>query len=406
MSFILILATSLVLLVLAACFSAAETAFFSLDAVTLERIDERSRRRIRALLANRLEFLIAILLGNIATDVALSALSADAALRFGGVAYLPLAGAITVVFIIAFGEVLPKAITVRIAPSAARFFAVPFALYLPLVRPLVAALARANEAIEKCFRMRTTPPFTDEELGTAVKEAAERGALEPLETRVLHNALRFRRVPVRDVMTPRGDIVYVRIDDAPAILLERLSRSRLSRFPVVTGEDVDSVAGCVFVKEVLLAPERGIAGHLRRVYFAPEAMPAARLFRAMRDEGLHLAMVVDEYGVVSGLASFHDLIEELLGEIPDEFSVDREWAVAIGEDEWLVSGKAPLETLNEEMGIRLPTDRERTLGGWLFSLAGHLPARGEVVRWGPYAFVIRSIRNQRIAFAVLRKEAR
>ncbi|MBN1417525.1 MAG: HlyC/CorC family transporter [Planctomycetes bacterium] len=404
--FFILLAACIVLLGLSAGFSAAETSFFSLDALTLERFEGRTQRRIRALLADRLQFLIAILLGNIVVNVALSAIIAEIALRAGGLAYLPLAGAVSLVFVIIFGEVLPKAISVRIAPSAARFFSLPFAVYLPLVRPVVAALARANEAIERGFRLRPTPPVTDEELATAVHEAAERGALEPLETRVLHNALRFRRIPVRDLMTPRADIVYVRIDDPPATILEKLRLTRLSRFPVVTGEDVDGVVGCVYAKEVLLAPERGIAGHLRRVYFAPEAMPAARLFRALRDESLHLAMIVDEYGVVSGLASFHDLIEEILGEIPDEFSVDREWAVAIGEEEWLASGKAPLEALNEELGLSLPTDRERTLGGWLFALAGHLPARGEVIRWGPLSFVIRSIRNQRIAFAVLRKEER
>ena len=204
-------------------------------------------------------------------------------------------------------------------------------------------------------------------------------------------------------MTPRTDIVSLPLGTPADEVRPRLRKARFARIPVTEGPDVDSVIGCVNVKEVLMGTEADLRTYVRPVYFAPEAMVAGNLFERLQNEAIQIAIIVDEYGQVAGLVSVHDLIEEVIGENPDEYTPDTPWVARRAGDGWILNGTVSIKAVNEHLGLDLPADRGQTLGGFIFHHAGHLPARGETLEWGEWEFTVQVVRRRRIAVVKLRR---
>ena len=243
-------------------------------------------------------------------------------------------------------------------------------LILLLWRPLSRLIHREDEVSE-------------DNIMALVEEGEESGTIQANEKELIENVFEFDNMTARDVMVHRTDMVTLSLEDDDETVVDTIRRSGLSRFPVYN-EDVDDIVGILSTREYLLnfrqETPRPMKDLLRPAYFVPESVAADVLFRDMQGKKTHMALVVDEYGGTSGLVTLEDLLEELVGNIYDEFDPQEEQDIIRLEDNvWRVSGTADLEELAEAMGFDLPEDDERdydTLGGLIFSQLSVIPENG------------------------------
>ena len=224
---------------------------------------------------------------------------------------------------------------------------------------------------------------SEDNIMAMVEEGEESGTIQSAEKELIENVFEFDTMTARDVMVHRTDMVTLSVDDAMETVVETIRQSGLSRFPVYDG-NVDDIIGILSTREYLLnfhLPDpRPMKELLRPAYFVPERVAADVLFRDMQEKKTHIALVVDEYGGTSGLVTLEDLLEELVGNIYDEFDPQEEQDIIRLEDnQWRVSGSADLEELAEAIGFDLPEDEERdydTLGGLIFAQLSVIPEDG------------------------------
>ncbi len=207
------------------------------------------------------------------------------------------------------------------------------------------------------------------------------------------------RTTVREVMIPRIDTVFLPLDLSRDELLEKVAASGHSRFPVYR-DSIDEVVGVLYAKDLLRALVRGgefsAAEIARKPFFVPESKRLDSLLREMRRRRVHIAIAVDEYGGVSGIVSLEDIIEEIVGDIQDEFDEEHEELSSLGEGVWLCDARADLDDLNEELGLELPAEDFETLGGYVFDLFGRIPVRGERIESGGLEFSVQEMDGNRI----------
>lgn len=212
---------------------------------------------------------------------------------------------------------------------------------------------------------------------------------------------------VKEVMVPRIDTVFIALDAPRDELLATVTSCGHSRIPVYR-ETIDDVAGVLYVKDLLLAIAKGgdidLGSLIRKPYFVPESKRIDSLLREFKRRHVHIAIAIDEYGGVSGIVCMEDIIEEIVGDIQDEFDNEREDIVALGDSAWLCDARVNIEDLNEETGIGLPEEGFDTLGGFVFDLFGKIPSRYEKVSWKTFDFVIQEMDGHRIgSVKVLRR---
>jgi putative hemolysin len=245
-------------------------------------------------------------------------------------------------------------------------------------------------------------PFVSEADLRAMAEAGhEEGSIEREEKELIHSIFEFGDTIVREVMVPRPDIVAIEasgtLRDVQALVLQH----GFSRIPVYRGE-LDDVVGFVFAKDVLKALHQGkhdmpLTEIVREAHFVPESKKVADLLREMQRQKFHVALVTDEYGSVVGLVTMEDLLEELVGEIADEYDREEPQVVQVGEGVYRVNGRVAIDEVNELLGVELPHDGWDTVGGLVLGLLGQIPQEGQEVRFGDLVFTAEQVRGRRIA---------
>jgi putative hemolysin len=264
-------------------------------------------------------------------------------------------------------------------------------LLLPVAIPVRAIFARRE-------RQKATPA-TEGEVQAYIDVGREEGILEKEDEKLLLSIVDFGDTRVREVMTPRTDIVWIDAASAPQILADLFGSSKYSRIPVVRGS-IDTVVGVVHVKDMFEALRTGrsrpVTELMREVYFVPESKKVSELLREFQRRHLWMAIVVDEYGGVSGLVTVEDLLEEIVGEISDEHEDEREAVTKAGENAYSVSGKENIQTVNDLFG-RGPEEGEfTTVGGFLSARLGHIPKPGESHRESGLLFTVEEADRRRV----------
>ena len=244
-----------------------------------------------------------------------------------------------------------------------------------------------------------TTPATEEEVQAYIDVGRQEGILEKEEEKLLLSIVDFGDTRVREVMTPRTDIVWIDVAASLTVLADLFVESKYSRIPVVRGS-IDTVVGIIHVKDTLQSIRAGgsrpIAELVREAYFVPETKKVSELLREFQRRHLWMAIVVDEYGGVSGLATVEDLLEEIVGEISDEHEDEREEITRAAENAWSVSGKANVGRIRDLFG-RGPEEEEfSTLGGFLAARLGHIPRPGETHREGDLLFTVEEADRRRV----------
>jgi CBS domain containing-hemolysin-like protein len=374
---------------LSAFFAAAETALVSLSRIDLQTLREKGDRRgaiIRNLKAHTSRLLATILIGQNLFNSAASALATVLATAWVGETYgVPAAVLFSTVALFAFGEMTPKAIGAASPLAISRAVAVPLAAITKVLSPLATMVVKVTTRMLDLLGIpEKTPTLTEEEMKSVFNLGAEEGVIHGEERKLLHNVLEFGDKTVRDIMVPRTKVVALpetaRFDDVRLVLKEH----QFSRVPVYRGT-LDNVVGILNAKNLFdLSDEEernfSLDRYLDAPFLVPEFKRAEDLFREMRRRRTHMAIVVDEHGGTAGIATIEDVVEELLGEIQDEYD-DEETPgfVAAGERTFLLEGGFRLDDIEEQFGLSFPRDEAETIAGHLMLRFGRIPRKGE--RW-------------------------
>lgn len=250
------------------------------------------------------------------------------------------------------------------------------------------------------LRRAPAPAVSEDELMALTEAAVESDAIEAGERDMIESALALGDTVVREVMVPRTDMVHAGASMTVAEALELAIDRGLSRLPV-SGEDLDDIVGLALLKDLARAERSGqgsqpVSASMRRAVFVPETKRVGELLQEMRTAGGHLAVVVDEYGGTAGLVTLEDLVEELVGEIVDEFDPQEPMLEPLAGGEALVHGRMPVDQLNHLMGADLPDDDWDTVGGFIFNTLGHVPDVGATVESDELRLRVERMQGRRI----------
>jgi putative hemolysin len=399
------------LLILSAFFSGAEAALFSLSTMQVERLKERSGalgRLITAMLKRPTNLIITFLIGNEVVTVALSATATSVALLLYGKGGEYVAIAVTLVLLLFFSEVMPKSIAVRYPERVSLFVARPIQLFAYVIAPLRWGLRKLVDAVMGEPAERQVSLITDDEFKSFGEIGEDEGIIDQDERDLIQRVFELGDQRVSQIMTPRTDIFALGINEALSAALPKIKEARFSRIPVYE-ETMDQIIGILYAKDLLphsRHPELEVTLRdlLHPVFFVPESKRIDELLREFQRNKVHVAIVVDEYGGVSGLVSMEDALEELVGEIVDEFDTEEVLCQQLDPQTFLVSARLPLDEVNEKFGLSLPREDADTLGGHVFHLFGKLPKRGESVSAHGLTFTIEHIKGTRILEVRVRRE--
>lgn len=389
-----------ILLVCSGCFSATETAFFCLDRIERRRLageDSRRARLLVRLLKHPRRLLSTLLFGNTLVNVATSA---TAALLFARLMHTHSLGAAIVVdtaLVLLFGEIIPKTIAVNRASSFSRMVVIPFKAFSVVARPMVFVFDRAARMILRLLRVpeKTQDALSPSEIEVLFEEADQEATITPQERRIAGNILRFSQTTAQEVMTPRVDVIAISLHSPRAEVEATMIEARHSRIPVYE-ESLDYVVGFVGTKDFFLNPDRKIGDLVNPVGIFPEGAKIHHIFRHMQKNQLNMAAIVDEYGVTAGIVTMEDLLEQIVGEIYDEYEKAEELIRREGDGAWLVLGRAPVEQVNTMCGLTLPEGESVTLNGYLSNEFGMIPVPGESIERGGAVFSIVESKRGRI----------
>jgi CBS domain containing-hemolysin-like protein len=399
-----------VLLLLAVVLVAAEEALDRFSRVRAESLLEaepkRANRLVRLLDApeatrNPLRLII------LSAQLVQATLVALLASRFLSAPWLVLAIAINTVVVFVLAEAVPRTMAILHAERVALGAAGPVDLLLRLapVRYLARALIGLTNGIVPGGGLRTGPFALPQELIAFADAAVEDEIIEQNERDLIESVIEFGATIVREVMVPRTDMTTVDRDVSVEEALELASSAGFSRFPVL-GENIDDVVGLVYVKDLIRAeldgrPDQPIQGMLRPTWFVPETKKAAELLQEMQDEKFHMAVAVDEYGGIAGLVTLEDLIEELVGEIVDEYDVEEAMVDPLRDGTYRVDARMLIAEVNDAAGVELPEGDWDTVGGLVFDVFGRVPTKGEECEVDGHRLRVEQVLGRRIKKVVV-----
>lgn len=299
-----------------------------------------------------------------------------------------------------FGELAPKRLGIQRAERVAVAVSRPINFMATALKPFVWFLARSTDVVARLLGVKgdgARPGVSEEEIKLLV---TEQGTLLDEEKRMIHEIFELGDTVAREIMTPRVDIIMLEHGATVSDALERLQRSGYSRMPVFKN-DPDSIVGVVLLKDLVGPAAEGqlddsVMDYVRPPAFVPESKRIIALLSEMQARRSHMAIVVDEHGGTDGLVTIEDIVEEIIGEVADEFDRDRGYVTEVADDEWVIDGRFPVEDAIE---IGLPvTDSEEyeTLAGWLLAEMGRIPQPGERHTVGDYEFSVQAVRRRRI----------
>lgn len=400
-----------ILLIISATMSASEVALFALTPTQLRDVQERggaSGRRVQDLLAKPRRLLATILitsnLVNMGTVILSTVLVRDLVVPQGLPPYAVVAiQVLTVAFVIVLiSEVLPKVYATSDPVRVARTMSGPLLTLRWLFRPLSEALVRSTTVIEKRFQKRNKQHISVDSLGHAL-DLTHDASTTAEEQRILRGIVKFGNIEVRQVMRPRTEMIAFNKDLTFRELITAIVDSGFSRVPVYDGTP-DRVIGVLYIKDILPhlnKPEHAWHGLLREPYFVPESKKLDDLLKEFQHEKVHLAVVVDEYGGVSGIITMEDVIEEIVGDITDEYDDENLFYSKLDDQTWIFEGKTALTDLYRVLGIDGALFEEHkgdsgTLGGFVLELTGRIPKKGDRVELHNFTFIVEASDNKRI----------
>ena len=401
-------------LVASAVLAGAEAAYFSLGrpgAVPPEGEGDGSDRLLAQLLEHPHDLLITILVGITLVNIAASALATSVAYSLLGSRGVVFAIPVMIFLIVVFGEVLPMTVAVDSPRRFGLLAAYPVLGLAVVLTPVRAVLGAFTNLIERAVAREETPQtaITEAELRTLVEVGHREGVVERTEREMIHGVFELGDTTVWDIMTPRTDVFGVDIATPPERILAEVRAHLDHRFPVYDGS-LDNVVGILSTKALLpyyrgLPPDFELRRLLTPPYFVPQTKRADALLREFQAKKLRTAIVVDEYGGTAGLVTLEDILEEVVGEIRDEFDVDERLAQRVDNRTYRVAAKMPIADFNGITGLAIPDENFETVGGWVLDLFGRVPHRGESIEADGVRVTVEKVHRTRILEILVRLPA-
>jgi CBS domain containing-hemolysin-like protein len=393
-----------VLIGFVAVLGASEVAITRVNRVRAYRFVEEGRRGAGSLLRiaeNPAPYLNVVLLLTLLSTIGGTTMATTLAVRSLGGPGEWVATIVMTVLLFVFADVTPKTFAIMQTDRVALRLAPLIVMLRRLVGPVATALVRFANVVMPGKGLPQGPFITEAEIRQLAEVASEEEQIEEGEVQLIHSIFEFGDTIVREVMVPRPDIVAIEADrplrDVQALVLQH----GYSRLPVYD-DDLDNVVGFIYAKDVLKALHQGkqdmpLRDVCRPAHFVPESKKAADLLREMQREKFHVALVTDEYGSVVGLVTLEDLLEELVGEIEDEFDRAEPDIAQVAENVFRVDGKVAIDEVNDLFDVELPDEEWDTVGGLMLGLLGSIPKEGEEVSFQGLVFKAERVDGRRIS---------
>ena len=404
-----------VALLLSAFFSASESAFLSIQRGKLALLVQRGAKGADkvAQIAGRPEKLLpTVLTGNNLVNVTAAALGTVLAASFltPNWAVVASTGGVTILLLL-FGETLPKTIAAKRAERLAIAVVRPLQVAEALFFPVVWLLEKFSKIVARLFGVSGATMVTEEEIRSLIAIAQTEGVVESTEAQMLEKVFHFGDRQVREIMTPRPDILWLEKETSVREFLDIYMQQSHTRFPVFE-ESVDNVIGILSIKDVVMALAKGdlkdddnVTSLLRPAYFVPETKTVSSLFLELRDTGQQLAMTVDEFGGIAGLATIRKLLEVIVGPVAEEGQPLEEPYETMGENLYHLDADMSVQELEEQLAISLPQGEYQTVAGFILDRLGHIPQEGDHLHYENLTLTVREMRGVKVErVAILRHD--
>lgn len=406
-----------------AFFSGSEVALFSLDK---RKIKSQFSGRplilnyVNSLLEQPRRLLVTILIGNTVVNVAVSiiavAFAIELAPRIGISEELAITFQIITLtlLILIFGELLPKVFSSKNSVRFTKIVVIPLYWINVMIYPVSETLTEIiRAATSKIHIHKLKTVLTTDEIGELSEIGQEKGTLEEEEHEIIKSIVSFRNILASEIMTPRVDIKAIQSDESFDHVVLTINETGHSRFPLYK-EDLDAIVGILSAKDILPYIKNGkphkainLSAIARKAMFVPKTKKINNLLREFQSKKTHIAIVVDEYGGTAGLVTLEDIIEEVVGEIWDEYDKEEDIIKKIDEDCYLVLGKTPIDEINEAIGSQVITEETdfETIGGLVLKQAGTIPKEGYSFKINNFKFTVKEIHRKRVNKVLIEKES-
>ena len=393
-----------------AIFVAAEYALVTARRTRLEQMDSLPARRALRLMDEPVRFISTIQVGITIFGIAMGSFGEPLISGYldpwlsHALAYL-LSFLILTYLTVVLGELVPKAVALQRAEALAVVLAVPLDVLARITAPLVWVLQHSANAVSRLFGVEPAAAgvhgYTREDILYTVREAEDTGVIQEAEEEMLYKVFDFADKEVHEVMVPRPEVVAISVELPPEECLAAVIDSPYTRYPAYEGS-LDKIVGILHVRDLFSAlNDRGIANVvieeiLRPAFVVPETKDLAALLADFRRTKNHMAIVIDEYGAMQGLITLEDVLEEIVGEIEDEFDLPDEAIERVDEKTIRIDGTFPIDDFNEQFGTGLPQEDYHTIAGFVFGELGRAPEEGDEVQWDGLLFRVLRMEGSRI----------
>ncbi len=396
-----------VLFLLSAFFSGSETAYLAVSRAKIRKLAKDGDPRAKVLLhliehPNRV--IVTILVGNNLVNITAASLATSLAIEAFGSKGIGIATGVVTLIVLIFGEITPKSYSATNAEKVALFVARPIYLLMKLLAPLVLLLSKFAKLLVKSFggEVKLGPFITEEELKMLVEVGEEVGAIEKEEKEMISGIFEFGDTDVKEIMVPRIDMKCIEAGESIETARKLILETGHSRIPVYEGS-IDNIIGILYAKDLLKylnskgAKPKSLREIIRPAYFVPETKKLDDLLREFQQNRVQIAIVVDEYGGTAGMVTLEDILEEIVGEIKDEYDIAEEEPLErIDEKQAIVDARMSIHDVNEALDINLPEEEFDTIGGLVFNTIGRIPSPGDEVEIDGVKLRVEKMRGRRI----------
>ena len=378
----------IILICLSAFFSSAETSMTTVNKIRIQSLAEQGDKRAKILLTvieDSGKLLSTILIGNNIVNISASSLATALTMRLFGNAAVSISTGILTLLVLIFGEITPKAMASIYSEKMALSYARIIHLLMFLLTPVIFLVNKLAKGVLTLLRIDDSVKgntITEHELRTLVNVGHEEGVIEKEERQMIYNVFDFGDSQAQDVMVPRIDVSFADVNSSYEDLIGLFREEKHTRFPVYE-ETTDNIIGIVNVKDLLLTDQKDFTLRkiLRDAYFTYEYKKTSELLMEMKENSVSFAVVLDEYGATSGIITLEDLVEEIVGDIHDEYDVEEEDDLTeiIPGKEYLALGSARLDDLDEVLHLNIESDDYDSIGGYIIEQLDRFPEKGESV---------------------------
>jgi CBS domain containing-hemolysin-like protein len=404
----------IILLFLSGVFSSAETALTSMNIIKIKQLQNKGKKDaevLERLMHKTPKILATILTGNNIVNNAATAIATELTFKIiSGKNATVVATMVMTVLVLIFGEITPKTYSSHYPEKVAIKLGKPLEILSFVFYPILKILTAITNFIIKLFGgdiQRTKVLVSEEEIKTLVDVGEEAGIIERDEREMINSIFEIGDIEVTEVMVPRIDMIYLEEESTLEEALNVVMEYGYSRIPVIK-DTIDNVVGILYAKDLLIYSKKNpsdfeILKLIRGAYYEPESKKVSDLLKEMQKEKTHMAIILDEYGGTLGLVTIEDILEEIVGDILDEYDNEIEFIEHLEENALIVNAKASIEEINEILAVNLPEEEYESIGGFVFNLLGRVPVKGDEMKLGDIKIKVLNVQNRRIKQLEIKK---